>query len=120
MGALVTPISVALTCRVEEPSTASKPDLRTAARTRVSLFDHLVGERQQIRRDGEPKRLCRPEIERQLELRGPHYRQVGNIGALKTPPDLDANLIIATRKAGTVAHQPPADGKFPDVIDRRN
>src|SRR5262249_41749576 len=31
MGALVTPISVALTRRVEEPSTASKPDLRTAA-----------------------------------------------------------------------------------------
>src|SRR5262249_49414313 len=32
MGALVTPISVALTCRVEEPSTASKADLRTAAK----------------------------------------------------------------------------------------
>src|SRR5262249_20430565 len=31
MGALVTPISVALTCRVEEPSTASKPDSCSAA-----------------------------------------------------------------------------------------
>src|SRR5262245_16940254 len=31
MGALVTPISVALTCRVEEPSTASKADICGAA-----------------------------------------------------------------------------------------
>src|SRR5215469_8707416 len=33
MGALVTPISVALTCRVEEPSTASKADICIAAKS---------------------------------------------------------------------------------------
>src|SRR5262245_15698786 len=39
VGALTAPTSVALACRVEEPSTASKADSCTAA----ILFDHQVG-----------------------------------------------------------------------------
>ena len=49
MGALTAPTSMALTCRVEEPSTASIADIDAA------LFDHLVGA-------GEQRwRYCRAE-----------------------------------------------------------
>src|SRR5262252_5594127 len=45
MGALSAPTSMALTCRVEEPSTASGADSCTAANS--ILFDHFIGQREQ-------------------------------------------------------------------------
>jgi hypothetical protein len=45
---------------VEEPSTASKADIRTAAKAR--LLDHLVGEAKQRQRHGNPKRLGGLEV----------------------------------------------------------
>jgi hypothetical protein len=33
-----------------------------------NLFNHLIGKREQLRRYVEAQRLCRPEIEHQLEF----------------------------------------------------
>jgi hypothetical protein len=49
---------------VEEPSTASKADICSAANS--NLFDHLVGAGEQRRWHGEAKHLCGLEIDYQL------------------------------------------------------
>src|SRR6202048_1832772 len=48
MGALVAPISMALTCRVEEPSTASGPDSCSAANSHTRAL---------CRFDSDPRRI---------------------------------------------------------------
>src|SRR5262249_17822700 len=55
VGALAAPTSMALTCRVEEPSTASGADICNAAN--AGLFDHLVGTQEEGFRDRQPDRL---------------------------------------------------------------
>jgi hypothetical protein len=40
------------------------------------LFDHLVGKREQIIGYVQPKRLCRLQVNKQLELGRPQHRQV--------------------------------------------
>jgi hypothetical protein len=45
-----------------------------AAQQGPSLFDHLVGEREQLCRKFEPERLCGLEIEHKPQLRGSLYR----------------------------------------------
>src|SRR5262249_25683080 len=102
MGALVTPISVALTCRVEEPSTASKADSCSAAI--LSLFDHLVCDGEYARRNGEAERLGGVKVDHELELGRLHDRQVGGLGTLENAARVDAGLTIGIGKAGAVAH----------------
>ena len=56
VGALTAPTSLALTCRAEEPSTASRTDIDR-------LFDHLVGDGEYGRRNGKADGLRGPEID---------------------------------------------------------
>jgi hypothetical protein len=53
------------------------PDFHRLDRTSfvlAHLFDHLVGEREQLCRKFEPERLCGLEIEHKPQLRGSLYR----------------------------------------------
>src|SRR5215831_454995 len=103
MGALVAPISMALRCRVEEPSTASKPDLRTAAKR--PLFDHLVGAGEQRGRDFEAEGLGGRQIDDEIELGRLQDRQVSRFLAFEDATYIEANLPKAVRLIGTIAHQ---------------
>src|SRR5215467_11115067 len=68
------------------------------------LFDHLVGEREQLRRNCEAKRLCRLEINQKLKFGGLYDWQVGRPFAFENSPDIDTGLAIGLGYAGAIAH----------------
>jgi hypothetical protein len=68
-------------------------------------FDHLVGEREQRRRDGDAERLGRLAIEHKLDFGGPHDRQIARFLAIENPPGVYADLAVGIGNAGPVAHQ---------------
>jgi hypothetical protein len=81
--------------------------LRTHAPQQIPcLFDHLVGAREQHRRDFETKRPGGRQIDDQLELTRLHDRQVSGVGALEDATGIDADLTIRIRNVGSIAHQP--------------
>jgi hypothetical protein len=57
------------------------------------LFDHLVGEREEIVGDFDAKRLGGFEVDYQLELGGLLNRKIGGLGA---PEDLDVISTLAS------------------------
>ena len=57
-------------------------------------FDHLVGAREQHGRHGEAEHPGGLGVDDQLELGRLHDRQVGGLGALEDPPDIDADLAV--------------------------
>ena len=54
------------------------------------LFDHLIGERKQRRRDREAERLCGLKVEDELKFGGLHHRKGGGLLALEYSPDINA------------------------------
>ena len=52
----------------------------------ASSLNHLVGERQQRRRDVDAEHPCRLQVDDKLELRRLHNRQVGRLLALRIRP----------------------------------
>src|SRR6266446_6582357 len=73
--------------------------------TWVSLFDHLVSEREQRRRYFEAERLGSLEVDHELEFGGLHNRQVGGFGAFEDFAGVDAALTSSVDRAGAVAQQ---------------
>src|SRR5262252_6226971 len=72
---------------VHAPRAATPPRRRAARRTRAASssrsFDHLVGTRDERRRQLEPKRLGGLEVDSQLEFDRLLHREVGGLGALQ-------------------------------------
>src|ERR1035441_6349381 len=104
-------------CRERAPSTTSIAT--DAPQQTVSLFDYVVGERQQLRWHFEAERLGGLEVDHELEFGGSHDRQVGRLFALENPPGVDAGLAVGIRNAGPVAHQSAGHGGLAPYIARR-
>ena len=109
---------MALTCRVKEPSTASIGDIRTAANS--VLFDHLVGESEELGGNIEAERLGSLEIDHNSNLVGLNDRQVSRLFALEDATGIDARLAMRIGKVRSVAHQATRRGKLAHDIDRRH
>jgi hypothetical protein len=60
--------------------------------SRELLLDHLVGQREQFRRDVESDRLGGLGIDHQLIFRRLYDRKVGRCGSQKNLPDIHADL----------------------------
>src|SRR5262249_9201306 len=88
-------------------------------RTSRPSFDHLVGGSEQRRRHREAERFCSLEVEHELDLGGPHDRQVGGLLALENPPGIDADLPIGIGYAAPVAAQAAGHDGFAHGIHRR-
>ena len=69
-------------------------------RDRVGLLDHLVSEREHLRRQLDAESFGGFEIEDQFKLGGLHNRQVRRLLTLENPGGVDADLAI---RAGQVA-----------------
>src|ERR1700730_7496801 len=86
---------------------------RTHAVQQKSLFDYLVSAPEQCDRERDAEGPGSLEIDRQLDFRGLHDRQVGCPLALENPAGVDADLAMPIRLAGSVAHQATSGGKLP-------
>src|SRR5215203_1442540 len=73
-----------------------------------------------MQRNFNPERIRRFHIEHELELCRAHDRKVRWALALEHAASDAAELLVAVDEAGTVADETARDGKFADVIDRRN
>ena len=71
-------------------------------------------------RHGQAQRLRGLEIDDQFELGRLHDRQIGRLGAIENPADIDADLAKRVGKSGAVADQAAGNDIFALRIDRRN
>jgi hypothetical protein len=83
------------------------------------LFDHLVGNGEQCRRDGEADRSRAVEVDHQLELGRLHNRQVRRLRALEDTRGIESDLANGVEDVASVADQPAGFGIGADRIDRR-
>jgi hypothetical protein len=77
-----------------------------------SLFDHVVGTNEYRSWDGEAKCPSGLEVDRQLELRRLHHRQISGLLTLKDATDIDADLTMRVRKVASVAEQTAGLGEI--------
>src|SRR5215471_835279 len=75
-------------------------------------FDHLLGDREHARRDGEPERLGSFQVDNQLELGGLNDRHIGRLLAFEDTPYIQPALAVAVRKMWSVAHKATRIDKF--------
>ena len=61
------------------------------------LFDHLVGEREQLIGNGQAEHPGSLGVDDQLELGRLHHRQVRRLGALEDATGIDADLTKCIR-----------------------
>src|SRR5262249_49813633 len=70
-------------------------------------LDHLIGTREQRRRDFEAEGFRGLQVDHELESRGLIDRQVGGVLALENPRDLESSAAVAVWNVVGIAHQPP-------------
>src|SRR6516162_7600159 len=80
-------------------------------------LDHLVGARDERRRYVKAERLCRLEINDEVELGWPDHRQLGWFFALEDTAGVDAELARYFRNIRPVAHQPACIGILAIGVD---
>src|SRR6516162_5618540 len=91
------------------------PDFHRLDRTSLRLahsLDHLIGLREQARRDGHPDRPRRRQIDDQLELGWLHDGHVGRFLAFENAAGIDANLAIAPEVTRSITHKSTDCRKF--------
>src|SRR6516164_2657583 len=103
-----------LMCRV--PKAVLSRGSNTSAQE-PDLFDHLIGERDQLVGNCYPDRPGSREINDQLELCRSLDRKVGWFLAFEDAASIDPDLLVHIRKARPIAHEAAAFGKFAHVID---
>src|SRR6516162_58348 len=68
-------------------------------------LDHLVGKREQIIGYVQPKRLCRLQVNKQLELGRPQHRQVLGLYTLENAASVTADLAVRFRQVCSITDQ---------------
>ena len=87
------------------------------SRSRVYLFDHLVGAAEQWQRERETKSFRGLEVQHQLDFTRLLYGEVCRPRSLEDKCDVDADLIICMSKIDAVTHQAAVYGHFTHGID---
>ncbi len=84
----------------------------------TSLFDHVVGTNEYRSWDGEAKCLSGLEVDRQLELRRLHHRQIGGLLTLEDARDVTTHQMIGLGEIGSVAGEAAGRGEIAAAINR--
>src|SRR5262249_51588929 len=83
-------------------------------------LDHLVGEREQCRRNLQTQRVGGVQIDDKMKLGLLQDRQGGRVLALKNPAAVDAGLPGPNGPVRSIAHQPPGFREDTIDVDRRH
>src|SRR5262249_37834166 len=102
---------------VESMTAVSSMQVRAA---HSNSFDHLVGAREQHRRNFESDALCGPQVDHQLELRRLNDRQIGGPGAFEDATRVNPNQPVRLGVAWSVASQATGLGALAKVIQSRD
>src|SRR5262245_47547258 len=102
---------------VESMTAVSSMQVRAA---HSNSFDHLVGAREQHRRNFESDALCGPQVDHQLELRRLNDRQIGGPGAFEDATCINPNQPVRLGVAWSVASQATGFGGLAKVIQSRD
>src|SRR5690349_11339136 len=84
------------------------------------LFDHLVGEREELVWNLEAERLGGLEIDHQLELGWLHDRQIGWLCSCDYPARIGADLAVCVGQMRTIADEATGRDKLATIVNRRN
>jgi hypothetical protein len=78
-------------------------------RSKKPLFDHLVGERDQLRWNFEMHRLGGLQVNDKLKFRGLQDRKVGNLLALENATSVDSSLAVSVGEKvnSEISHSAP-------------
>src|SRR5438105_1806077 len=87
-------------------------------RSKVLSFDHLVGKREQRRRDRQAERPGGLQVDDHLELGRLHHWQVGRLLTSENPSEIDTGLAIAIREMRPVTDKTTRGYEFLLKIDR--
>jgi hypothetical protein len=74
-------------------------------RSKLQLFDHLVGAGEHGRRNVDAQRLRGLEVDQEVEFCRQHHRQFRRLLALYNPAGVVARLAVGIASAGAVAHE---------------
>src|SRR6516165_2248885 len=74
-------------------------------RSKMGLFDYLVSDAEQSRREAEAECLGGFEVDHQLEFSWLQNWQIGGLLAFKNPADIYADLSVRVGGACVIAHQ---------------
>ncbi len=85
----------------------------------VDLFDHFIRSYQDLRWNSKAELLCRLEVDDQLELSGPLYRQVGWLSALENFIHILGGSAKHVIKFHPVRHEPTSFNKSTLGVYRR-
>src|SRR5438270_2311402 len=97
------------------------PDLHRLDRTSfrlAHLFDHLVGQGEQLVGNLQAKRLRYAEIDDQLELGRLHYWEVGRFLTFEDTAGVHADLAIGVGQVRSVGDESPGCSKLAPIVDR--
>jgi hypothetical protein len=86
----------------------------------VRLFDHLAGEREDLRRNFEAELPCGFQIDGEFKFRRLQDRQVGRLGTLENSANIESCLAQRLRTTGTVAHPTACRDVLSERINRRH
>src|SRR5690349_20955389 len=95
---------MALTCRAEEPSTASATDLCNRSKE-LALFNRLVAAQQERLRYHEPERLGRGQIDDEIELGRLLDRHVSGLRPAQNLVDIVAGAPKQVREVRSIGYQ---------------
>src|SRR3974390_1895171 len=84
----------------------------------MTLFDHFVGELQEMLGNVEPKRFCGLEVDDKLKLDWRLCGECGRVFALQDTIDIRGCPSENVRGIGPIRHQTPFRNELPKVVHR--